>query len=355
MPADSSPFNAASNDDVTSALQKELLIIPQGSVAAANNSSSTQFHNSETLRSYLQFPNVSLIMVDTVTRAARSVLHATGSLAGSRQGASQDMPISAIFILLLVIFLILMGLFALMNEEYGRELVMKSPSSAPSLLLANGQRYRKPQICHPSLWQHLVPLYCVHANQIFDVVEPGSWGNLDIFPYFQMQGPPIFVAAVMPFGNSPRALLMTAASERSRALCSCAPPGSRGSGPCSELELHDSEGQLWGSLALSGQNYVVFLRQPGAERAAEPAFRIEGDNQSGKLYVKDRVGEVIAHSGIDDRGTQLEVGVAPETDPILMLTFVIAVLVFNPAGPPFETPRSKSGEPQHRLQLLSGR
>jgi hypothetical protein len=352
MPADSSPFNVASNDDVTSALQTELMMVPQGSVGAANNSNSTQFHNSETLQSYQQFPKASIVMIETATRAARSVLNAAGNYAASHHGASQDLDITAVFILLLVIFLLLMCFFAFMNEEYGHEARSKSPMSAPSLLLANGQRYRKPQICDPSLWQHLVPLYCVHANQIFDVVEPGSWGNLDIFPYFQMQGPPIFVAAVMPFGSSPRALLMTAANERSRALCSCA-PSSGGTGPCSELELHDSEGRLWGSLALSGQNYVVFLRQIGTERATEPAFRIEGDNQSGKLFVKDRDGEVIAHSGIDDRGTQLEVGVAPETDPILMLTFVIAVLVFNPAGPPFVTPRSKS-EP-HRLQFLSGR
>lgn len=204
-------------------------------------------------------------------------------------------------------------------------------------------------LCDPSLWQHLMPLYSVEANQIFDVAEPGGWGNLDIFPGGKMEGSPIFLAAVMPFGMIPRALVITTASERGRPLCSCAPnSGALGiagrkqhSNSCSDLELHDGAGQLWGTLAPSGSDYAVYLRRTGREHAVQkPTFRIEGDHQSGTLHVKNSDGEeIIAHAGIDDNGAQLDVGVAPQTDPILMLLLIVAVLVFNPADKPLTTPR----------------
>lgn len=188
---------------------------------------------------------------------------------------------------------------------------------------------RQVLLSDPRDWGNMEAYFTIQALQLSDVADSEATGTVDI-----MRGglsEPSFVASVQPMDAAPRALMLTTADQRGRPLCSCSPAGvlsgTSTTGFCSELEFRDSRGRPWGSLVPHGPDIYTIFKQGGRE-----VLLVEGDQASGRLVVQ--LGdEVVAHAAMDNDCTQLEVGVKPHTDPILMLTSVLAVLIFNPEDP----------------------
>jgi len=188
---------------------------------------------------------------------------------------------------------------------------------------------RQVLLCDPSAWVHIEAYFTIQALQLYDVADSEATGVVDIMRGGMSE--PHFVASVQPLDATPRALMIATSEQRGRPLCSCAPAGALGgipsSGFCSELEFRDGRGRPWGALVPRGTDAYTIFKQGGRE-----ALHVEGDQASGRLVV--RLGdEVVAHAAMDNDCTTLEVGVKPHTDPILMLTSVLAVLIFNPEDP----------------------
>jgi len=197
---------------------------------------------------------------------------------------------------------------------------------------------RQVLLTDPSAWVHIEAYFTIQALQLYDVADSEATGAVDIMRGGMTE--PHFVACVQPMDATPRALMIATADQRGRPLCSCAPAGvlsgGSSSGFCSELEFRDSRGRHWGALVPRGPDTYTILKQGGRE-----ALFVEGDQASGRLVV--RLGdEVVAHAAMDNDCTQLEVGVKPHTDPILMLTSVLAVLIFNPEDPGHISPERSS-------------
>jgi len=203
---------------------------------------------------------------------------------------------------------------------------------------------RQVLLTDPSAWVHIEAYFTIQALQLYDVADSEATGAIDIMRGGQWtpldatspSPQPHFVASVQPMDATPRALMIATADQRGRPLCSCAPAGvlsgASSSGFCSELEFRDSRGRPWGALVPRGPDTYTIFKQGGRE-----ALLVEGDQASGRLVV--RLGdEVVAHAAMDNDCTMLEVGVKPHTDPILMLTSVLAVLIFNPEDPGYLSP-----------------
>merc|ERR1719237_751617 len=98
-------------------------------------------------------------------------------------------------------------------------------------------------------------------------------------------------------------------------------------GMCIGVELRDNAGKHWGSLAPYGaETYKVLL--PGGHEV----LTLEGDQVAGRIVAKTG-GLIVAHAAMDAEGRQLEVGIKPKTDPLLVMSIVLAVLIFNPEDP----------------------
>jgi len=198
---------------------------------------------------------------------------------------------------------------------------------------------RQVLLCDPSAWLHIEAYFTIQALQFFDVVDSEATGVVDIMRGGMSE--PHFVASVQPMDGTPRALMIATAEQRGQPLCSCVPGGFVGgassAGFCSELELHDNRGRPWGTLVPRGTNTYAICKQGGRE-----ALLLEGDQASGRLVVRLGDGEVVAHAAMDYDCTQLEVGVKRHTDPILMLTSVLAILIFNPEDPSNISPEASS-------------
>lgn len=186
---------------------------------------------------------------------------------------------------------------------------------------------RKMQLCDPSAWSHIEAYFTIQANQLYDVADSEATGTVDILRGGPLE--PVFLASVLPWDNSPRALLISSSNHMGQPLCSCAPAGALGlssGGFCSELELRDAAGRAWGILAPIGADAYCVSMHVGKQ-----VLTMQGDQSSGRLIVRSGE-EVVAHAAMDGEGMQLEVGVKQHTDPVLMLTCVLAVLIFNPEG-----------------------
>lgn len=188
---------------------------------------------------------------------------------------------------------------------------------------------RQVLLTDPKDWGNLEAYFTIQALQLSDVADSEATGTVDIMRHGVSE--PTFVASVQPMDAAPRALMIATADQRGRPLCSCSPAGvlsgTSTTGFCSELEFRDSRGRPWGSLVPHGPDIYTIFKQGGRE-----VLLVEGDQASGRLVVQ--LGdEVVAHAAMDNDCTQLEVGVKPHTDPILMLTSVLAVLIFNPEDP----------------------
>jgi len=197
---------------------------------------------------------------------------------------------------------------------------------------------RQMLLTDPSAWVHIEAYFTIQTLQLYDVADSDATGAVDIMRGGMSE--PHFVASVQPMDATPRALMMATADQRGRPLCSCAPAvsysGTSSSGFCSELEFRDSRGRPWGALVPRGSDTYTIFKQGGRE-----ALFVEGDQTSGRLVV--RLGdEVVAHAAMDNDFTMLEIGVKPHTDPILMLTSMLAVLIFNPEDPGYVSPERSS-------------
>lgn len=197
---------------------------------------------------------------------------------------------------------------------------------------------RRSVLSDPGIWLNREPAhFVVQSAQILDVADPEATacgGNSSI--NIDRAGPTgapagtVYVAVVQPLDGLPRALALCQPDDIGYPLCSCAPTETFGSAPlgmCIGVELRDSHGKIWGSLAPYGvETYTVL--QPGGREV----LTVEGDQVAGRLVAKEG-DQVVAHAAMDAEGRQLEVGIKPKTDPLLVMAVVLAVLIFNPEDP----------------------
>jgi len=220
-------------------------------------------------------------------------------------------------------------------KKKGAGLPVPSPRTLAQMPIPrNSVPGRQVLLCDPSVWLHIEAYFTIQALQLYEVADSEATGVIDIMRGGMSE--PHFVASVQPMDAIPRALMIAAAEKRGRPLCSCAPAsvlsGASSSGFCSELEFRDNRGRPWGALVSHGPYTFTVCKQGSRE-----ALLVEGDQASGRLVVW--LGdEVVAHAAMDNDCTQLEVGVKPHSDPLLMLSSVLAVLIFNPEDPGHMSP-----------------
>lgn len=137
---------------------------------------------------------------------------------------------------------------------------------------------------------------------------------------------PVLRCSVQLGGSGQRELVLRWCSSRTGApspLTSCAPSAMRE--PCDELQICDADGAKWGTLLhAGGDRYVV--KHQGAQ-----VLTLQGDQDEGRLVVYMGA-EPVAHAAQSADGNALEVGARARIDPILMLTCVLGVVIFNPTA-----------------------
>jgi len=200
--------------------------------------------------------------------------------------------------------------------------MLPKPHHLSHMALSKAGLERRVHICAPNLWPRVHPYFTIRAKELQILADgEGASGTFDVFRGIGGVAEPVWRVSVMPWGSSPRALLIYAV-ERAGEMMACSAPTSADNDV--ELEIFDQHAQSWGTLiAQGGDNYVV--RQAGQRQV----LSLLGNQDTGQLQVK--IGdEVVAISAHNDAHMQVEVGIKPEVDPILMLISILSVLIFNP-------------------------
>lgn len=198
---------------------------------------------------------------------------------------------------------------------------LPKPHHLSHMALSKAGLERRVRICDPNLWPQVHPYFTIRAQELMILADgEGASGTFEIF---RGNGAvePVFQVSVMPWGSSPRALLIYAV-ERPAEMMACSAPTSVDNDV--ELEIFDRHSRSWGTLiAQGGDMYAV--RQDGGRQV----LSLLGDQETGQLQVKlgEEVVAISAHSAAVD---QVEVGIKPEVDPVLMLISMLSVLIFNP-------------------------
>lgn len=198
---------------------------------------------------------------------------------------------------------------------------LPKPHHLSHMALSKAGLERQVRICDPSLWPQAHPYFTIRAKELQILADgEGSSGTFDVFRGIGIVEP-VFRVSVMPWGSSPRALLIFAV-ERAGEMMGYSAPTSVDNDV--EFEIFDQNSRSWGMLiAQGGDMYAV--RQDGGRQV----FSLFGNQETGQLQVK--LGEeVVAISAHNDAVNQVEVGIKPEVDPVLMLISMLSVLIFNP-------------------------
>jgi len=201
-----------------------------------------------------------------------------------------------------------------------------SPWQLTQTALSSHGLEQRIQLCEPgAAWSH-IDLYFTISTEVLQSIADSdeATGAFDVWRGGGGALEPLFAASVLPWGSSPRALVIYAVGNRGELLASCAPSVVN---PCSELEIRDQDSRVWGTLSPQGSDtYAVF------QGHGRRVLNLLGNQDTGQLMVK--LGEeVVAHAAHNGPKKQVEIGIRPQVDPVLMLVCVLAVLIFNPEEP----------------------
>jgi len=204
-----------------------------------------------------------------------------------------------------------------------------SPAPSPRRIAnmpTTNQAGRKLLLADPSIWNQFEAFFLIAADRL--PAEVGTVGDFEILRGVSHE--PSFYASVACAPPTGKRVFALAAAGRPSALSSCAPSpgacpmvGGQAMEPCSELQIRNQDNIIWGTLTPRGADrYSV-------HRGKEQVLTLVGDQDSGRLvvYLED---EPVAHAARSQGSEYLEVGVKPTIDPILMLTCILAVVIFNP-------------------------
>jgi len=201
-----------------------------------------------------------------------------------------------------------------------------SPWQLTQTALSSHGLEQRPQLCEPAAaWSHIDLYFTISTEVLQEIADSeDSTGAFEVWRGGGGRPEPLFAASVLPWGSSPRALVMYAVGNRGELLASCAPSVIHAG---SELEIRDQDSRVWGTLSPQGSDtYAVF------QGRGRRVLNLLGNQETGQLMVK--LGEeVVAHAAHNGAKKQVEIGVRPQVDPVLMLVCVIAVLIFNPEEP----------------------
>mmetsp|Transcript_31518 Transcript_31518/g.80368 ORF Transcript_31518/g.80368 Transcript_31518/m.80368 type:complete len:460 (-) Transcript_31518:111-1490(-) len=210
--------------------------------------------------------------------------------------------------------------------------IMEMPASRASIT-------RRLMLCDQAEWSQFEGLYfSIRPEQL--PADVGALGDFDVLCGGASAAPILRCSVQMGRLRQGRELVLKTTSSRSGAgvhLSSCSPAAMQE--PCNEVALCDKNGARWGSLIHSREDSYMVTHQ-GAT-----VLTLEGDQDDSRLVVL-MGGEAVAHAAQRPDGYSLEVGVKKQVDPILMLSCILAVVIFNPRCDAMPTP-----VPSQRSQL----
>lgn len=211
----------------------------------------------------------------------------------------------------------------------------------------------------PSQWQRFGGLYSICAERLPADIENAATGTFELGRVDGGGGGrgvrsslvgsagggalaevPLFASVVV--GQSGlRELFLSPTPAMSPVLCCCSPSptgcmASEGRllEPCSQLDIKDKDGALWGSIVPTGGDSYMVVHN------GQQALIVEGVQEAGRLLIfalpsrgsLPNLAEPVAHAArvVQNNVAMLEVGVKPHLDPILALTVILGVVIFNP-------------------------
>lgn len=200
-----------------------------------------------------------------------------------------------------------------------------SPQQLTQTALSSHALEQRLHLCKPgAAWSPIDTYFTISTDSLQNIAESDdATGDFEVLRGGSRQEP-LWVVSVLPWGSAPRALVIYDARNRGECLAACA-PSVVNSG--SELEIRDQDGRIWGTLSPQGSDTYAVFQGPG-----RPVLNLLGNQDTGQLMVK--IGEeIVAHAAHNGQKKQVEIGVRPQVDPVLMLVCVLGVLIFNPEEP----------------------
>lgn len=188
-------------------------------------------------------------------------------------------------------------------------------------------------LCDPHVggWANMETLFTVQAQELrFIAADDHTTGSFNIFNRRNGSdvAKPAWVCSVLPWGLSPRALLICNPDSPGEPLGACCLPPAVDSGAAVELpfelSIRDRDSRVWGSLVPQGGD-IYDIRQGQGKRS----LRLFGNQITGALVAK--LGEeMVAHAARDSRLQEFEIGVRTQMDPVVIILCLMSVLIFNP-------------------------
>jgi len=192
-------------------------------------------------------------------------------------------------------------------------------------------------LCDPQVggWADLETYFTIQAEELrFLATDELAMGSFRVLNQKNgSEARPVWECSVLPWGLSPRALLICRIDRSGEPLGACCLPfpnvnDSSATGAAvdsvKELLIRDRDSRVWGSLVPQGGDTYAIMQGRGRQ-----ALRFFGNQQTGQLLGK--LGEeVVAHAARNSEKMQFEIGVRKQMDPVLMIVCIMAVLVFNP-------------------------
>lgn len=135
------------------------------------------------------------------------------------------------------------------------------------------------------------------------------------------QGPRRLMLSPLLQASSPSEEAAAARAASAAAFASCAPLGGRE--PCAELDICGKDGRPWGAIVFKGDGTYSLFRDK-----TTLALTFQEDRYTGRLlaFAED---EAVAAAQPCAESDDVEVGVKPDIDPILILVCVLGVLIFD--------------------------
>jgi len=204
----------------------------------------------------------------------------------------------------------------------------KMPALYKTLSMAQSMWLCDPQI---GSWADIETFFTVPVEELgFIATDDHAMGSFNVLnqkPGSDVVGP-AWVCSVLPWGLSPRALLICSPSHPGEPLGAICLPSTNSNGRSAavdlplELLIRDRDSRVWGSLVPQGGDIYAIFQGHGRQ-----VLSLFGNQTTGQLLAK--LGEeVVAHAARNNM--QFEIGVRTQMDPILIVLCMMSVIVFNP-------------------------
>jgi len=190
-------------------------------------------------------------------------------------------------------------------------------------------------LCDPQVggWADIETYFTIPVKELdFMATEDHAMGSFNVLNPKQGSDAAgsAWVCSVLPWGLSPRALLICNTDRRGEPLGACCLPSANSNGTKAavdlplELLIRDRDSRVWGSLVPQGGDVYAIFQSRG-----QRVLNLFGNQTTGQLLAK--LGdEVVAHAARSSEKMQFEIGVRTQMDPVLIVLCIMSVLVFNP-------------------------